>query len=526
MPRRVLLVVTSAGLQTLAFPPWGWSMLAWIALVPLLLALQGTTVRRAALLGGCWGTIAVWGIGYWVPVAFATYYEQPWWFGLSFALGASLLFAAPYAAAFAAAAAWCVPRLGATARPFLLATLWVASELLRARVLTGDPWILYGYTLIPFTPVIQVADLGGIYALSFVVVLGNAALAELWTARTLGLTAAARRLAPAALAIAAVVLYGAWRLGASWPTAPEVPLTIAQGNNDVGHQWREEFYGEGLRPYLTMSRDAARAHGSKLLVWPESAITFFLAREPAYRTLITGLLRDTGADLIVGGPHYEEPEPGGLPLYFNSAFFLTSDGTIASRYDKTHLLPFAEYFPLRTIELLRRRFEQVRFFTPGEVGRPLATSIGPVATVICFEGIFPEIVRAQTTAGARLLVNLSNDAWLGPGAGPEQHLSMVALRAVENRLWVVRATTTGISAVIDPWGRVVGRTRSDAADTLNARVVPMDVTTVYERVGDAFAYACLAVSILAVGLGAPSPSSTRANARQRAATERDGASAA
>ena len=153
---------------------------------------------------------------------------------------------------------------------------------------------------------------------------------------------------------------------------------------------------------------------------------------------------------------------------------------------------------MRTIEFLRRKFERVRFFTHGEPGATLATRFGDAATVICFEGIFPEIVRAQTRRGAGLLINLSNDAWLGPGAGPEQHLAMVALRAVENRLWVIRATTTGVSAFVDPTGRVIARTPPDVPAFLNGEVVWMHVDTVYKRWGDAFAFGCVAMSVLAV----------------------------
>jgi apolipoprotein N-acyltransferase len=243
-----------------------------------------------------------------------------------------------------------------------------------------------------------------------------------------------------------------------------------------------------------MSLDGARANRSELIVWPESSITFFLSHEPSYQAVIARLLRDAGADLVLGGPYHDDAEPEEV-RYYNSAFYVGRDGAIASRYDKTHLLPFAEYFPLRTIEFLRRRFEHVRFFTHGEPGARLATRFGDIATVICFEGIFPEIVRAQTRLGARLLINLSNDAWLGVGPGPEQHLAMVALRAVESRLWVIRATTTGISAFIDPNGRVVDRTAGGVATYLNGSVVPMDVPTVYKRWGDAFAYGCVVVAL-------------------------------
>jgi apolipoprotein N-acyltransferase len=501
------LVVASAGLHALAFPPWSLTLLAWVAVAPFLYALRGLTPGRGFLAGLLWGTAAMWGVGYWVPIALAGYYQQPAWFGVVFSLAASLIFAGSYTAGFAACACWVSARTRGAARVVLTAVLWVAWELARARLLTGDPWLLLGYALVPHVTLIQVADLGGVYLLSFVVVLVNASLVEALApdpaprdgaaarrvrARTPGRIT--RALAPAALVLATVYGYGVARLAVPLPAAPSLPVTVVQGNNDVGTQWRSELYARGFDQYLRMSYDAAHASHPALIVWPENAVTFFLGREPSYQQAIARVLAGVGADLLVGAPHYEGDDVLHL-RYFNSAFYLTADGHVTGRYDKTHLLPFAEYFPLRTIEFLRRRFARVRYFTPGDRARLLETRLGKVATVICFEGIFPELVRAQMADGARLLVNLSNDAWLGSGAGPAQHLAMVTLRAVENRTWVVRATTTGISAFIDPYGRVVARTATFTPAVLEARVVPMHVATLYKRYGDVFAYGCLAGAI-------------------------------
>jgi apolipoprotein N-acyltransferase len=239
-----------------------------------------------------------------------------------------------------------------------------------------------------------------------------------------------------------------------------------------------------------MSRTAAKTFVPDLLVWPESALTFFLGHEPHYLAAIGNLLRPIGADLVVGAPHQEDRGA----RYYNSAFYVTADGRLTGRYDKNHLLPFAEYFPLRFIGLLRRNFERVRYFTPGDGRTLLQTRAGPAAVVICFEAIFPEIVREQTRAGATMLLNLSNDVWLGHGVGQAQHLAMVALRAVENRLWVVRATTTGMSAIIDPVGRVRTQSALDKQAVLNGTIAPLHVGTFYKRFGDVFAYACVAAA--------------------------------
>lgn len=506
---RFPLPILSAALYALAFPPWGFSWLAWVALVPFLFTLLRVGPRGGALAGLIWGTVAIWAIAYWVPAALTFYYEQPAWFGVLFCVASSVIFWGSFYAAFATSASWIAARSAGFMRAFLLALLWVSCELGRARLLTGEPWLLFGYALIPHVTLIQIADLGGVYLLSFVVAFVNASLTELCilvTRHRSDQNAMPWRHAPATVfplivVVAATYAYGAFRLATPLPASPTVPITVVQGNNDLGMQWRQEFYGQGLDLYLRMSAEAAE-HQPKLIVWPESAVTFFLGHEPQYQALIARMLAATGAELIAGAPHYEDDDPA-RPQFFNSAFHLTAEGRLDGRYDKAHLLPFAEYFPLRTIELLRRHFERVRSFTPGDGNTLLMTGAGPAAVVICFEAIFPELVRQRMRAGAGFLVNLSNDVWLGHDAGPAQHATMVALRAVENRTWVIRATTTGISAIIDPFGRVQARSETFTAALLHGHIVPMQVDTAYKRFGDVFAYGCVLIAVVTMLILAP-----------------------
>jgi apolipoprotein N-acyltransferase len=530
---RLVWLLASAGLHALAFPPWNHPALAWVALVPFLWALRGLRPaaggsspgprpaaggssagplpvgslrtaksdspldpRAGALAGLIWGSAAIWAVAAWVPAALTFYYQQPWWFGLLFCLIGSMALWGLYYAVFAAVMCWGMPRLAPLARPWFVATVWVACELGRARLLTGEPWMLLGYALVPNVRLIQAADLGGVYLLSFVVSFVNASLHEALcdirpSARRAGL--ALCHTAAAAVVVSALWGYGAWRLAQPLPQTPAVSVAVIQGNNDLGAQWRPEFYGQGLDVYLRQSAAAIRQSPAALLVWPESAVTFFLAHEPLYQTQIAHLLAVTGADLLVGAPHFDDRDQT-VPRYFNSAFYLTADRGITGRYDKGHLLPFAEYFPLRFIAFLRRHFERVRTFTPGNGSTLLDTRIGKAAVVICFEALFPELVREQMARGAAVLVNLSNDVWLGARAGPEQHASMVRLRAVENRTWVIRATTTGVSAIIDPFGRVRAESPIFAAATLRGEIVPLHVSTVYKGIGDLFAYGCVLAS--------------------------------
>jgi apolipoprotein N-acyltransferase len=486
-------VLLSAGLYCAAFPPWNASLLAWIALAPFLVALRGLGTAGAATSGFLWGTAVLSGIGYWVPGALSYYWQQPYWFGFLFALGVAIVFMGQYFAVFALGCIRIASRWSGWSRPWLLAALYVTCELARAKLLTGHPWLLLGYALVPNVTLMQAADVGGVYLLSFALALTGAFVAEAIGRRGESLAARARPVVAAGLVVATLWLYGTIRLATPLPTEPQLPVMIVQGNTDLGSSWRQEFYGKGLEEYLRLTLDGAARTHPRLVVWPESAVTFFLADEPLYLHAITRVLEMRDVDLILGGPRKEGDET----RYFNSAFYVT-DGRIEARYDKVHLLPFAEYFPLRTIQFLRRRFERVRYFTAADEPALLRTRFGDVATLICFEAIFPEVVRRQTAAGAALMVNLSNDGWFGPTAGVDQHLMMVAMRAVESRLWVIRATTTGVSAVVDPHGRITTRAPVFTAATIDERVVPMQVTTPYERVGDLFAWLCALVAVAAL----------------------------
>ena len=493
---RTILVVVSAALHALAFPPWDQPLAAWVALAPLLLALRGVSARSAAAFGLLWGTLSIWAQGYWVPLGISYYYDQPLAFGLLFALGASLVFYATYAALFA----FCVVRLprswSAFPRCVAVAALFVSSEWARASLLSGDPWLLLGYAMVPGLGFAQIAAWGGVYLLSFFLVLANAALVETWVGFS---ESSGVRLKEALTTLALAVLvpgvYGVAHLLEAREAEESMRIAVVQGNQDFGAHWREEFYGVGLEEYLELSSEVAAA-GAELVVWPESSVNFLVESDPPWRFAVEDAVRSWGTQLILGGPH-AETDDAGQRTWRNSAFLVDPEQGLQGRYDKRRLLPFGEYFPLRMISFLRR-FERVRSFTPGEGSAILETARGKVGVSICFEAIFPDEVRRQVQDGARVLLNLSNDAWLGPGAGPEQHLLMVRLRAIENGIWVVRATTTGISAVINPFGAVERSLPRDSRGVIGGEVGLGSRPTFYGRYGDVFAALCVLISLVAL----------------------------
>lgn len=275
----------------------------------------------------------------------------------------------------------------------------------------------------------------------------------------------------------------------------KVPVAIVQANLDLGSQWNENLYGANLAEYLDLTMRAARTFAPGTVFWPENAMTFFVEQEPAYRAAIGRVSTEAGVELVAGAPRFENIAD---PIYFNSVFVFRPDGEIDARYDKRRLLPFGEYFPFSTIELLHRNFGRVRELTPGVPGRAPPSRLGRLGVLVCNEAMYPEDATARAREGAQVLINLTNDSWVRAVEFAENQLRIAALRALEQRRYLVRASTSGPSAIVDPFGRIVVRSNPHTAAILGGDVAPRDDLSPYARIGDSFAWACLATTVLAV----------------------------
>ena len=483
--------VFSAVLYGLCFPPPAWRPLAWVAQVPFLLALRRSGFRLALFLAWVFTVTVAYTVGDWFPRAVANYYAQPASIGVAFFFSVASIMAAPYVMAFAVVYRW-LGRRGGAVLPLLAAAAWVGGEIGRVKLLTGNPWAVFGYSQAGNTLLVQIADLTGVYGVSFLLVAVNAALAEVCLSTregSGGLRPVLLGLLLAGGTVAGAAAYGALRLGAAALTGtPGLPrqIAIVQGNLDLGAQWSSGFYGRNLDAYLRLTQAALRGSAAQLVFWPESAMTFFLEQEPAYRSAIAQVLGASGAQLVAGGPRQ-----WGEATYYNSTFLLSARGDILGRYDKEQLLPFAEYFPLRRLDFLRRRFGRVREFSAGAPALPLPTVAGRAGILVCNEAMFPEPAAARVAAGAEYLVNPANDSWLGDRKFSAQVFDIVSLRAVEQRRYLVRSSTCGPSAIVDPFGRVVVCTEPFTAAWISGQIHPLQVRTVYSRIGDLFAVLCL-----------------------------------
>ena len=498
---RIVLMLLTAALYGLSYPPYGSPWVAWFALVPLFLALRGLSAARAALLAWVSGLAMAYAITDFLPEAVAYYYGQGLFFGvLLFVASVSVMCCLSHVL-FALWYRW--PRRSESFwSPLLVGAAWVVAEFVRGD-LSGNPWGTMGYTQVPLLPVVQIAEWTGVYGVSFLLVAMNAALAEAIVRR-----GAARELGKVALVAAlavAVFLHGRARLDeVEREPGGDVPIAVVQGNVDLGSRWRQELYGQNLDAYLRQTRDAARSDAPRLVFWPENAVTFFLADEPLYRYAIGNVLSATGTELVTGGPHVESGPP---QRYFNSAFLVAPDGEVVARYDKRVLMPFAEYYPAWLALLSQRQFGGVREFSAGDHTAPLPTVAGPAAVVTCNEALFPRTVRERVAEGGGYLVNLANDGWLGVHKYSERVLDMVALRSIEHRRYGVRASSSGGSAIVAPSGRVLAAAAPFAAEVLRGEIRARFDVTPYGRYGDWL------VALCALAVAA---SAARSRARARA----------
>ena len=502
---RIAATAVSAIATGLAFPPASAKPLVWVALAPWLAALRGASLRSALLLTWGWTLLAAWVVGAWMPEAIASYFLQPRALGYLFFFGVTTVVAAIFYMAFAAVYRVLAARLDPHWLPWAAAAAWCAAELGRGRLLTtltfvADPWGLLGYSQVGLDSVVQVVSWTGVYGLGFAIAAVNAGVADFalslgrrsWPARR----RAAEGAALGALPVLVILLHGHLTLRAAPPVhavpgAEAVPVAIVQGDVSVGTRWRSEFYGQNLDVYLAGTQAALSKRSGGIVFWPEAALTFLLEEEPDFARAIALVLREGDAELVAGGVRN-----GGTPdapRYFNTIFALDSAGKILGRYDKQYLVPFTEYFPLRGIDLVRRRFERVRFFTHGARTPPLPTRAGPAGVLTCNEAMLPELAAKRVRDGAAFLVNPSNDTWVPDRRFADHLFDISMLRAVEQRRFLVRASTSGPSAIVDPWGRVQARAEPFSRAVVEGWIAPRRDLSPYARVGDLFAFGCVAM---------------------------------
>jgi apolipoprotein N-acyltransferase len=502
-----LLVVLSAILQVVIFPLPGVYALSWFAVAPLMVALlrarpaselevagslrlQPATAMQAFLLSYVCGILWYAGTCYWIfdtmrhfgglsaPVAVLALFLFCCYLGLYhgfFGLLLSLL-----------------TRPGRDyRRPLVLAPfLWVAVELARTRI-TGFPWNLLGIAQVDNAALSRLAGLTGVYGISFEILLVNVALAAAF------LVPREKRGAMLVAALAAGAVLQAGRLVEPPAEKPDHLALLVQQNIPVSASWTPVYFQHTLSDLIDLTTKSATASAAKidLVVWPESPAPFFV-NDGKFRSAISDMTRSTKAWTITGSVGNGPPVAGKEATAFNSAALISPTGDWSARYDKIHLVPFGEYLPFPSVfSFAGGLTDEVGRFERGASREPLNAGGTPLGVFICYESIFPDEVRQFADRGAQVFVNLSNDGWYGDSGAYAQHLNQTRMRAIENNRWLLSATDTGVTASIDPWGRVVAQIPRKERTALVAPYALTSVTTFYSRHGDWFAYGCAIISL-------------------------------
>ncbi len=499
-PRRgpwpFLLAALSGALYFLGFAGFDLWPLCLVALIPLFIVLDGQGAeralsgKRALAVGVVFGFVTHAGGYYWLVGMLENFSGFP--------LPACVFFAAVvylYQGGQPALFFWLLAR--ARARGWPLTPTAVAAF---CAVELGYPLLFPSYycnSLYDLPLLLQVVDLGGPILLTALAVAVNGALYEV--GRALFGKRPLRRALPAAtcLALGLTLLYGCWRIGQvgeRMRAAEKVTVGIVQANLGMFQKRRDRL--EGLHRHLEQSERLEREVAPDLLVWPESAVQQVIPE--ARRNLRRGVLDSVTTPVLFGGLSVRR-EQGKRRLY-NTAFITDREGNILGTYDKTYLLAFGEFLPLgETFPILYEWSPQSGHFTPGSRLEPLPFRQWRLTTLVCYEDIIPGFVRRAVSEGRpHLLVNITNDAWFGDTNEPWIHLALARFRAVEHHRYLVRATNSGVSAIIDPVGRVVTHSGVFERASLHAEVAMLQGATVYQMVGDWPGWLGLAWTLFAV----------------------------
>ena len=479
----VALSILSAGLLILAFPKLNLGFLAWFALVPWLFVLKRQKPIPAFFLSYLVGLVFFSGIVYWVNYVSS----------LGFTI--LVLYLALYFAAFGLLFS---KSFGPYARRnlFLIPCIWVSLEYIRSHLFTGFSWALLGYSQYRILPAIQISDITGAYGVSFLLVLVNVGICQIIgsSQKKIRLKKSFSTFLYVLLPLIIVFGYGYFKLNQP-ARGQSIKVAVIQGNIPQRMKWDPDARDFILEKYSRLTKTAA-LNRPDIIIWPETSVPGYLEGEPELLREISSLSRRIfPAYLLVG-----TPQQGRNRTLYNSATLLFQ-GKIIERYDKLHLVPFGEFIPWPGFFSHFSFAGLVGNFSRGEDYTVFSLSQTKpkikFSALICFEDVFGHLARRFRQKGAKFLVNMTNDAWFEDSSEPEQHLQASVLRAVENRVNVVRSANTGISCFIDPQGRILSRvTASAGRDVLvegekTQELKVVSAPSFYTAFGDIFAWLCL-----------------------------------
>jgi apolipoprotein N-acyltransferase len=484
----------SGVLLVLIFPRYNFEILAWFAFIPLFLAIEAKTPQFAALSGFITGMV-FYALGLsWINNTLINYGNLPQI--LSFMVLGIL---AAYLSFYTALFCYLTRRVCKDNQGLLflfVPVLWTALEYIRSTHSEyGFSWLGLGYSQFQTLPVIQMAEVTGVYGVSWLIMLVNVGLylaLKSWK-RGPSMNMGVRFLSVTMLVLVLWAGYGSFALNRT-DKASSLTVALIQGNIEQAIKWNPVYQKVVMSKYKELTLKAAKSK-PQLIIWPETATPFFYNQHHAGAQFMQDLARQAQTPILFGSPFTENA------THYNSAYLVSETGDTRGRYDKIHLVPFGEFVPFRKILF----FLEKMVVMIGDFGRGNAATLFDVAghkagISICYEMIFPDLMRQAVKNGAHFLVNITNDAWFGKSAASYQHRSMGVLRAVENRVPILRAANTGISGAITANGGLKDETELFVEAAQITQITPRQGRlTFYSAYGDVFSWLCLlATGLLAI----------------------------
>jgi len=485
-----------------SFPLLEIEWLIWFALVPWLIAIDGRGKLGGFLLSCFWGILVSFGLAYWVAKV-----------DLFSLVAAVLIIVVPFFGLFGFAYVSTKPFLGrylGIKRVLFLSLLWVVIEYLRTNFLSlGFHWGTLGFALYRKLPFIQIAKIGGVYAVSFMIFLVNMVIADF----VIVLFRREHILKNIAKVIACALLVFGWYWWGNYsltklsslPTE-KMKIGIIQGNIGLPQKWDSSKRDAIIDKHIQLSKLAAQEN-PLMIIWSETSIPAFFLYHPDLVNKISNVARDLRTYLLVGCP--TRREEGNVTHYFNSTLLITPQGEIQKEYDKMKLVPFGEFNPLGDrfdiFNAINSPIGNVEFL-PGREDTIYTISSKKFGTVICFEIAFPSFVRRFVQKGADFMVNPTNESWFGKSSAAYQHMAMNVFRAVENRIPIIRVANTGISCFINASGEILGSVKDEEGNELfisgylvrDIELFKDGVRTFYTKYGDIFIYLIMLVWVFQI----------------------------
>jgi apolipoprotein N-acyltransferase len=454
-------------------PPASLFPIAFFALIPLLSSINKDNLRFSFFSGYVTGVVSYCGLIYWVIIAMHRYG------GINIILSALILllfvlYLSCYTGLFALSCAFLEKRFSI---PVYVSSplVWVLMEYVRGSSMYGFPWSFLAHSQHNFLPFIQVVSITGTYFISFLIVAVNAIFFSLWRRKKISYI----YVSVIAVLFVATLAYGLVSL-AGKSEAPQKKVAIIQGNIRQDEKWDEAFKIMTIKKYVQMTQQSGKT--ADLIIWPETAMPFIFDQEIYANKYIKALPADVNATLLFGTISKNK-----YGRYRNSSYVIDKTGNTIGMYSKVHLVPFGEYTPLLTyLPFLEKLTAAGGDFVPGDGHGPIKTDIGNIGVLICYEGVFPSITNETVREGAQVLVNLTNDAWYDRTSAPFQHFAFYIFRAIETDRYLLRAANTGISAIIDPKGRVAAKTPIFTEEILKGPFAMKDTKTFYVQHGEYF----------------------------------------